>query len=375
MRKAWLKNIAAVAAMFGVCGTAFAQKLVTQGDYVLWGSVLVQYQGSDAVVNIPAYFGITEIADEAFSRNATMRSVTIPPGVVSIGSGAFVRCWGLTEITVDPRNTAYSSIDGVLFDKTGKTLVQYPLNRIGAYAIPAGVVYIGAGAFSGCNELTGVTIPPGVAYIGKDAFSGCFNLSRIIIPASVFYIEKGAFLGCYGLTAITADPRNTAYSSIDGVLFDKAGKTLVQCPIKKTGAYSIPMGVAAVGDRAFAFCAGLTSVTIPPGVTSIEYGAFSYCAGLTSVSIPAGVTYIGDSAFEWCDKLINVSIPNSVSAIGDRAFAYCSRLTSVTIPPSVAFIGYNTFSNCVNLRTVFLSRKTRIGSDAFPAGVQLVYTD
>ena len=58
--------------------------------------------------------------------------------------------------------------------------------------------------------------------------------------------------------------------------------------------------VIAIGNKAFYYCMGLTSVTIPEGVTSIGNDAFSYCYDLTSVTIPEGVTSIGNDAFISC---------------------------------------------------------------------------
>ena len=55
--------------------------------------------------------------------------------------------------------------------------------------------------------------------------------------------------------------------------------------------------VTSIGNRAFLWRSGLTSVTIPDGVTSIGNSAFSYCSGLTSVTIPDSVTSIGYGAF------------------------------------------------------------------------------
>jgi hypothetical protein len=293
MSKSVLKWIGVIALICGLGGGAFGQSLVTIGDYVLRRSVLVGYQGKDGAVTIPGDLGITAIADEAFYQKG-ITSVIIPAGVTSIGKWAFYNCDSLTSVS-----------------------------------IPASVTSIGDGAFQECSNLVGVSIPAGVTVIGNGAFSICQKL-----------------------TAIAVDAGNPAYRSIDGVLFDKAGRTLIQCPGGKTGVYVIPAGVAAVGEGAFWGCIGLTNVIIPPGAASIGDYAFFRCTGLTSVTIPPGVVLIGDGAF--------------------RA---CYELTSVTAPPSVVSIGDAAFDACGKLKAVILSRKTRVGSEAFPSGVQIVYID
>ena len=74
-------------------------------------------------------------------------------------------------------------------------------------------------------------------------------------------------------------------------------------------------------------------------MTSIGNYAFYYCSGLTSVEIPNSVTSIGNYAFYNCYDLTSVVIPNSVTSIGTFAFCGCSGLTSVTssIPANKLF--------------------------------------
>ena len=114
--------------------------------------------------------------------------------------------------------------------------------------------------------------------------------------------------------------------------------------------------VTSIGNFAFSWCTGLTSVTIPDSVTSIGYGAFSECISLTSVTIPDSVTSIGDFAFTHCAGLTSVTIPGSVTSIGDYAFSECSGLTSVTFqgaePPT--FDG-DPFLGCPRLGTISLT--------------------
>ena len=174
--------------------------------------------------------------------------------------------------------------------------------------------------------------------------------------------------------------------------------------IPKTVTYEgTTYSVTSIGNYAFAYCTGLTSVTIPESVTSIGRSAFSSCSGLTSVyitdlsawcsiifnsydsnplyyahhlflngeeievlNIPEDVTSIGNYAFYECSGLTSVTIPNSVTSIGSSAFMYCSGLTSVTIPNSVTSIGNLAFYNCSGLTSVTIPNSvTSISTSAF----------
>lgn len=77
-----------------------------------------------------------------------------------------------------------------------------------------------------------------------------------------------------------------------------------------------------------------------------------------NVTIPSTVSYnlvtysvisIGEKAFEYCSGLTSVTIPNSVTSIGDAAFNNCSSLTTLTIGSSVTYIGKIAFAGCTNI--------------------------
>ncbi|MBR4711388.1 MAG: leucine-rich repeat domain-containing protein, partial [Clostridia bacterium] len=179
------------------------------------------------------------------------------------------------------------------------------------------------------------------------AFALCDGLTAVTIPDSVTSIGFVAFSSCAKLKAIVVSPGNPVYADLDGVLYTKALDSIVAYPAgKEESAYRIPAGVTSIGDYAFAYCGGLTSVTIPDSVTSIGEAAFGRCGGLTSVSIPDSVTSIGAYAFADCTGLTSVTIPDSVTNIGEKAFASCTGLTNVTIPDSVTSIGKNVFDKC-----------------------------
>ena len=131
---------------------------------------------------------------------------------------------------------------------------------------------------------------------------------------------------------------------------------------------SVSYSVTSIGNYAFSYCSGLTSVTIPNSVTSIGGHAFYRCTGLTSITIPNSVTSIEDGAFYECRGLTSVTIPNSVTSIGEWAFAYCTGLTSLTIPNSVTSIEDYAFSSCTGLTSVTIGTGvTSIGDYAFGA--------
>ena len=347
------------------------------------------YSGDVIIPETIAYDGttysVTSIGDNAFLRCSGLTSVTIPNSVTSIGDGAFALCSGLTFVSIP--NSVTSIGNDTFFYCSGLTSVT----------IPNSITSIGDLAFYRCSGLTSVTIPNSVTSIGDSAFAGCSGLTSVTIPNSVTSIGYSVFGGCTGLTTMT-----------------------------------IPNSVTSIGKYAFRSCSGLTSVTIPNSVTSIGYEAFRGCSGLTSVTvdknngtydsrdncnaiietstnkliagcknttIPNSVTTIGTSAFSDCSGLTSVTIPNSVTSIGDRAFSGCSGLTSVTvdknngtydsrdncnaiietstnklivgcnntiIPNSVTAIGEHAFEYCSKLTSVTIPNYvTSIGDGAF----------
>ncbi len=91
----------------------------------------------------------------------------------------------------------------------------------------------------------------------------------------------------------------------------------------------------------------------------------------TDIVIPAeyeGRPVIGIDfmAFYKCSSLTSIEIPDSVTSIGWDAFSQCSSLTSIEIPDGVTSIGYNAFYGCGSLTSVTIGNGvTSIGDDAF----------
>lgn len=71
--------------------------------------------------------------------------------------------------------------------------------------------------------------------------------------------------------------------------------------------------MTSIGDYAFGYCEGLTSVTIGSSVKSIGKYVFESCSKLTDVTIGNNVTYIGDYAFERCEELTRINFKGTTS--------------------------------------------------------------
>jgi len=184
----------------------------------------------------------TSIEDYAFMSCTNLISITISNRVSSIGNDAFEDCTSLTAINIAADNSAYSSQDGILYNKAKTTLIKYPVGKTGnTFTIPNSVISIEDNAFYGCTSLTSIIIPNSVSSIGENAFSYCTNLTSVNIPNNVSSIGNDAFGECTALTAINIAADNSTYSSQDGVLYNKAKTTLIQYPTGKTGnTFTIP---------------------------------------------------------------------------------------------------------------------------------------
>ncbi len=251
------------------------------------------------------------------------------------------------KIYIKPTEGIEFRVDGLKYKITNDKPCEVELtgkerDLSGAFAIPATITYagidysvtsIGVKAFKDCRELTSVSIPSSVTSIGNDAFDFCTalisvtipssvtsignfafaytDLSSVTIPSSVTSIGNSTFHNCQSLTTITVDGNNTAYKSVDGVLFNYDGSKLIRYPCGKSG----------------------TSYTVPDVVTIIEESAFDNCKGLKEVTIPSTVTNIGANAFQNCSALVSVTIhAQSLTVYGKWAFDYNASGRKIYVP-------------------------------------------
>lgn len=263
----------------------------TIGDYAFQDCII-------GTITLPS--SLTVIGDHAFYSCASLKTITIPKGVKDIGDGPFGGCGSLESISVEDGNKSYLSEDGVLFDATKTTLVQYPAAKSSkSYEIPATVEIIGDSAFRGAASLGSVAIHDGIKVVDKCAFQGCKSLETVSLPAGLLQVGLQAFDQCQSLISITVDEDNENYRTVDGVLFTESMEVLFQYPLGKAArTYEVPEGVTLIANSAFARCMSLESITFPATLTDIDTQAFARCSSLKSITFPDNLEFVDYDSFE-----------------------------------------------------------------------------
>ena len=314
---------------------------------------------------------VVTIGDYLLSGMDCLESVHFGAGVSNLVPEYFQYCWDLAEITVSEDNPYYCVANGGLHDKDLSTLIAYPVRgESQEYLVPATVVNI-------------------------DVLDQ-YNIYREIYP--VFPED------------------HIAYTTIDGVTYNKELTKVISCRKDKTGEYVMPETVEEIADGAF-MGTDLTSVVVSPKVTEIVYCAFASCASLESVTLPDGLVSIEQSAFEQTESLTEINLPDtlehigyysfyktgltdlqvpgSVSVIAARAF-YLSKVTNLTLgeglgeigdyafaetpvtsailPDSLTYLGNSAFSQCEALSTLRIGSNLEIIGDGAFSGTSSLYT-
>lgn len=146
-------------------------------------------------------------------------------------------------------------------------------------------------------------------------------LSFVMLISVVSLVDFSACAGTYGDYEYTVSAGNTVQ-----ITKYKGSENAIKIPSAIDG-----KAVTGIGESAFYFCDGLTSVIIPNSVTSIGEWAFYGCLSLTSVAIPNSVTSIGSSAFSCCKNLASVTIGNGLASVDSSVFSTCKNLTQIDV--------------------------------------------
>lgn len=285
------------------------------------------FSGSGGIYEVLLPESLQIIDSNAFNNCTGLKSIDLPKNLTKIGKYAFCYCSSLEAVYLhgcinEVQDNAFIGcdkiakvdlVDGTLSDwcsinfgnywstpMRGNT--QFYLNgsllthlaipsdieeikdytfcffsKIQDITIPQTVNKIGNYSFYGCWNASSLTISDSVTSIGYRAFYNCVSLTEVQIPASVTSIGSQAFILCFGLKSITVAVDNPAYSSLDGILYNKDQSSLLECPAAFTGKLVIPETTITIENNAFENCQNITEVTIPTSVAEIGDSAFYYC--------------------------------------------------------------------------------------------------
>ena len=289
--------------------------------------------------NIPASvkYGVNTYAVKAVEANAfgqcdALKKIVIPEGITTIGRNGFRQCEHLESVVIPSSVTEIG--DNAFY-------LCYGVNTL---SLGTGVKTIGEHAFGSLRNVGELIIPDNVESIGHAAFSEFHKATKISIGSGVKHLGERAFQNCNSLPAFEVAAGNTIVCVEDGVLFNMAKDTLLQCPGAKAGEYVAPSSVKTVYDGSFIECEHLTSVELPEGVTYIGAAAFSSCTSLKEFVVPNTVTFIGGTAFAHCTALEKLTLGSGVQTIGQTAFVVCSSLKQVisyaVTPPETGMVAF-----------------------------------
>jgi len=224
----------------GTIGTAYSQTVTATGTTPITWSIDngtlpagLTLSAAGVISGTPTTAGtstFTVRAANSAGNNTKQLSITIVIGIPTFTSIANFKTW----LDAQPANTAATAYNVKLnvSDLAGKS---YTSGSTG------GALHANWGKYVSL-DFSGSTFTS----IVDEAFYYCTNLISVTMPNSVTSIGDIVFDDCDNLTAINVDSANNVYSSDNGILYNKAKTTLIQCPVGKTGAVTIPNSVTSV---------------------------------------------------------------------------------------------------------------------------------
>ncbi len=258
-----------------------------------------------------------------------LKGVKIPASVKTIDTRIFRSNSTLQSITVDEKNTAYSSDGKVLLSKDKKTLVAFAQGISGEYKVPDTVTTIGNDAFYGTMKLTSVDFN-NVTTIGNDAFNSVKGIKEFVLTDKITTLGASAFSTCVETEKITL---SNNLETIPSNCFYK------NSALKEI---TIPSSVKNIQDYAFYDCTSLQKFTMNEGLEEIGRCAVSHNL-IETFTFPKTLRKIGEAAFAGNDRAKTVTLNEGLVEIGKSAFHRNLRITSILIPSTVTTIGEEAF--------------------------------
>ncbi len=204
------------------------------------------------------------------------------------------------------------------------------------------------------NDIYVAHIQEGITNIPGTAFCYAENLVSVNVPASVTDMDENdtnPFWSCFALQEINVHKDNAAYTSVDGVVFNKDMSVLCFYPPNKAGStYTIPSSVTTLTTNSFNYTKNIPLLTIPDTVTTLSSESFGN-AEIKSIILNNNITVIPTYCFS-ASSLESIVIPDSVETIEHGAFYDCNNLKSVIFGSGVKSIADSIFHYCYDLTAI-----------------------
>lgn len=295
--------------------------------------------------------GITSIGDTAFRGCDGITTITLPKQITSIGVAAFADCKNLRTIYVDDANPNFCDVNGILFSKDMKTLINYPGGRTAySYTVPDGVTSLAYGAFGTARNLYYVYFPSSLTTIGTYAFTWCSSLQEVTFGKNITSIGNTAFGWCTSLKKVKFENPNIRFGSMDWHIFSNC-RALKQ--------FEFPANITSIPTGFLDDCSGLKTLTIPETVSSIGSSAFGYCTSLTALTIPAKVGRIESGTFSNCINMEHITFKGNISHIDYYAFDTCTSLAVIRFCGTVGSFHTRVFDD-TTLKTVYFDNQSAV---------------
>ena len=154
---------------------------------------IVEYIGNaNNTLTIPDTFTInntsykvTSIESGAFD-SSNVKTLVLPRYLSYVGEGFLDNNSSVTNINVSNNNTLFSSINGVLYDYSGQTLIKYPRAKTNSsYTLADSTKVLANGSLANCNSLTSITFNSSLIAIGTDVFKGSSSLNTLTFTSTL----------------------------------------------------------------------------------------------------------------------------------------------------------------------------------------------
>ncbi len=326
-------------------------------------------------ITIPDNVSFTANDQYIFAECAQLTQVVLPKNTKCLPAYMFLNCANLKQLQIPEKVT---SLGGSLFAGTSVESVTLPngveciethtfngCDKLKEVILPHNLKIIQQSAFENCIGLKGIEIPQSIQQIGNSAFANCVALEKVILPSNLKDIGRQAFKNCATLnyikmpTDIQIIPSELLFGcvSLKEISLPSAVTTIYNSAFEGCGIVSveIPESVEKIGQRIFANCIGLKTVSFLGDNIPLENQMFMGAASLEKITLPKNTTLIPISFCKDAVSLKSVEFGEGVEIIGNEAFMGCAQLEKVCLPTSLKSIGSRAFKGCSALKSVDFS--------------------